>query len=63
MIDTAKIDVIVSSIIQSLGEHEESVEHSYEIKFVAGKWWIIHQQVGSGQPVDQWLQDVIKLAL
>jgi hypothetical protein len=63
MIDTAKIDVIVSSIIQSLGEHEEGVEHSYEIKFYAGKWWITHQQVGSGQPVDQWLEDVIKEAL
>ena len=42
-------------LIQSLGEkHPES---SYSIKVENGEWWIEHDQVGSGEPLKQWLTD------
>ena len=41
-------------LIESLGECAK--DNEYEIASSSeGRWWIIHKEVGSGEPLKQWL--------
>jgi len=44
----------MEKLIKSLGEPVEGNE--YIIKHINGEWWIEHKEVGSGEPLKQWLE-------
>lgn len=43
----------VSDLLISLGD----IDNEYKIEYHKSddKWWIIHTEVGSGEPLEQWL--------
>jgi hypothetical protein len=47
----------IEKIINSLGE--PTAENKYSLKVINGEWWIEHDAVGSGQPVEQWLKSIL----
>lgn len=55
----AKLDTARTSRVlhDSLGSPVRT--HSYEIVAKEGEWWINHKQVGSGEPLKQWIIDEI----
>lgn len=50
---------ILTSLIKSLGEPTKIHNHIYEIRPYTvehkTEWWIFHKEVGSGEPLTQWL--------
>jgi hypothetical protein len=44
----------IEKIISSLGE--PTAENKYSLKVINGEWWIEHDAVGSGYPVEDWLK-------
>jgi hypothetical protein len=44
----------MEKLIESLGEPIEGNE--YIIKPIDGEWWIEHKEVGSGEPLKQWIE-------
>jgi len=47
----------IEALINSLGE--PSKDNKYEIVAIDGQWWIIHKEVGSGEPLKQFLEEFI----
>ncbi len=52
------IDKIVSGIVDSLGDTSEG--NDYHIHSVNGNRWITHKEIGSGEPLKQWLKSEIE---
>lgn len=52
------IEKIVSGIVDSLGDTSEG--NDYHIHSVNGNRWITHNEVGSGEPLKQWLKSEIE---
>ena len=52
------IEKVVSGIVDSLGE--PSNDNDYHIHSVNGNRWITHNEVGSGEPLKQWLKSEIE---
>lgn len=52
------IHKISTLLIQSLGECKEG--NDYEIVAKDGVFWINHKVVGSGEPLGQWIEGVLK---
>ena len=50
---------ILASIVESLGEPINIHNHVFEIRPYTvehkTEWWIFHKEVGSGEPLKQWL--------
>lgn len=51
--------LIAARLHASLGEC--SNDHSYTIKAENGEWWIEHNQVGSAEPLKQWIKSTLSL--
>lgn len=49
---------LAHQIALSLGEPVKGNE--YEIKVIDGRFWIEHKQVGSGEPLEQWIESEIQ---
>ncbi len=47
----------IEKIINSLGDAVP--ENKYVLKVIDGEWWIEHDIVGSGEPVEQWLKHIL----
>ena len=46
-----------NELIQSLGECKDG--NAYKIEPSSeGRWWIIHKEIGSGEPLRQWLTNI-----
>ena len=45
---------IINKLYLSLGECEPG--NDYEIKVYDGRFWISHKEVGSGEPLKQWIE-------
>ena len=56
---------ILESIVESLGEPINIHNHIFEIRPYTvehkTEWWIFHKEVGSGEPLAQWLQNFATL--
>lgn len=52
------IEKIVSGIVDSLGDTSEG--NDYHIHSVNGNRWITHKEIGSGEPLKQWLKSEIE---
>lgn len=56
---------IFASIVESLGEPINIHNHIFEIRPYTvehkTEWWIFHKEVGSGEPLAQWLQNFATL--
>lgn len=56
---------IIESIVESLGEPINIHNHIFEIRPYTvehkTEWWIFHKEVGSGEPLAQWLQNFATL--
>lgn len=52
------IEKIVSGIVDSLGETSKG--NDYQIHSIRGERWITHKEIGSGEPLKQWLKSEIE---
>lgn len=52
------IEKMVDGIVDSLGETSKG--NDYQIHSIRGERWITHKEIGSGEPLKQWLKSEIE---
>lgn len=47
----------MNELIESLGDKD----NEYIIKNIRGRWWILHNVLGNGEPLEQWLEQYLPI--